>query len=259
MTLEAKAMDDGLRLRDGEDRLQEAPACRRPKPILIVLHQPKSTPAQVGHILKRHGHALDVRKPRFGDPLPETLAEHDGAVVFGGPMCANDNLDYLIRETQWIEVALRENKPFLGICLGAQMLANHLGARVYRDPYARAEIGYHNVNVHAPPVDSVRWPNRVYQWHRDGFDLPAGASLLASADGPYPNQAFQFGTAVAMQFHPEITYAQVNRWSNNHLRLMLPGAQPRSQQLAEHLKSGLVVQHWLDAYLRGWVAMGVEH
>ena len=232
---------------------------RSKKPILIILHQEHSTPAQVGHTLRRQGHALDIRKPRFGDELPETLEEHDGAVIFGGPQCANDQLSFLLRETDWIRVPLRENKPFLGICLGAQMLANHLGARVFRDPYARAEIGYYSVESHVAPINGVEWPGHFYQWHRDGFDLPAGAELMVSApaDGPYPNQAFQYGTAVAMQFHPEISYAQVNRWSNNSLRLKLPGAKPRSQQLADHLVHGPNVRRWLDAYLRSWVAMGV--
>ncbi len=230
---------------------------RSPKPILVVLHQERSTPSHVGHTLRQHGHRLDIRKPRFGDPLPETLAGHDGAVIFGGPMCANDTNDFICRETDWIGVALKENKPFLGICLGAQMLANFLGARVFRDPYARAEIGYHDIKPHAPPANGVNWPSKVYQWHRDGFDLPAGAELLASADGPYPNQAFQLGSAVAMQFHPEISFVQVNRWSANSAhRMKLPGAQQRPLQLNDHHVHAPIVRDWLDAYLRDWVAIG---
>ena len=80
----------------------------------------------------RHGHPLDIRKPRFGDPLPETLDQHDGAVIFGGPMSANDRTDYILRETRWIEVALARKQALSGYLPGcAQMLANHLGARVF--------------------------------------------------------------------------------------------------------------------------------
>ena len=259
MTLEAKATDQSAGPTTPGPTEPTEPARRSKKPILIILHQEHSTPAQVGHTLRRQGHELDIRKPRFGDELPETLANHDGAVIFGGPQCANDPLEFLMRETDWISVPLKEGKPFLGICLGAQMLANHLGARVFRDPYARAEIGYYGVEAHSASINGVEWPTHFYQWHRDGFDLPAGAELLVSAlpDGPYPNQAFQYGTAVAMQFHPEITYAQVNRWSDNSIRLKLPGARPRPEQLANHLIHGPKVRRWLDAYLRSWVAMGV--
>src|SRR5690348_11741130 len=100
------------------------------RPILIVLHQEHSTPGRVGLRLQARGHALDIRRPRFGDPLPDTLAEHAGAVVFGGPMSANDDEAYLHRETDWMEVPLAESAPLLGVCLGAQLLARHLGAAV---------------------------------------------------------------------------------------------------------------------------------
>jgi GMP synthase (glutamine-hydrolysing) len=98
-------------------------------PVLIVLHQETSTPGRVGNVLRALGHRLDVRRPRFGDPLPETLDGHAGAVIFGGPMSVNDPDDFIRREIDWIAVPLREQRPFLGICLGAQMLAVQLRAR----------------------------------------------------------------------------------------------------------------------------------
>ncbi len=114
-------------------------------PVLIVLHQESSTPGRVGNALRALGHPLDIRRPRFGDALPETLDEHAGAVIFGGPMSANDGDDYVRREIDWIEVPLREQRPFLGICLGAQMLAKQLGASVAPHPQGRAEIGYYPI------------------------------------------------------------------------------------------------------------------
>jgi hypothetical protein len=92
-------------------------------PVLIVLHQETSTPGRVGNVLRTLGYPLDIRRPRFGDPLPETLEGHAGAVIFGGPMSANDSDDFVRREIDWIAVPLREQRPLLGICLGAQMLA----------------------------------------------------------------------------------------------------------------------------------------
>ena len=147
------------------------------KPILIVLHQEHSTPGRVGHALLRRGFPLDLRRPRYGDPLPETMDDHSGAVIFGGPMSANDTEDYLRREIDWIAVPLKEGKPFLGICLGAQMLVRQLGGSVSGHPEGHAEIGYYPIR----PTEHGRalvdpWPEQVYQWHREGFDLPRGAA-----------------------------------------------------------------------------------
>src|SRR5665647_3200618 len=107
-------------------------------PVLIVLHQETSSPGRVGNALRALGHPLDIRRPRFGDCLPETLDDHAGAVIFGGPMSANDPDDFVRREIDWIAVPLREQRPFLGICLGAQMLAMQLGAT--RAPSCMASI-----------------------------------------------------------------------------------------------------------------------
>ncbi|MBS0529752.1 MAG: glutamine amidotransferase, partial [Proteobacteria bacterium] len=114
-------------------------------PVLIVLHQETSTPGRVGNALRAMGHSLDIRRPRFGDPLPRTLDNHAGAIMFGGPMSANDPDQYLRKEIGWIAVPLRERRPFLGICLGAQMLAMHLGARVAPHPQGRVQIGYYPI------------------------------------------------------------------------------------------------------------------
>jgi GMP synthase (glutamine-hydrolysing) len=95
-----------------------SPAASR-LPVLIVLHQETSTPGRVGNALRALGYPLDVRRPRFGDPLPATLDDHAGAVIFGGPMSANDPDDFVRREIDWISVPLREQRPFVGKCHGA--------------------------------------------------------------------------------------------------------------------------------------------
>ena len=115
------------------------------RPVLIILHQETSTPGRVGNALRALGYPLDIRRPRFGDPLPETLDRHAGAVIFGGPMSANDSDNYVRREIDWIEIPLREQRPFLGICLGAQMLAKQLGAQVAPHHEGRVEVGYYPI------------------------------------------------------------------------------------------------------------------
>lgn len=225
------------------------------QPVLIVLHQEHSNPGHIGQWFVRNGHGLDIRRPRFGDPLPETLAQHCGAVIFGGPMSANDPDDWIKTETDWIGVALKEKKPFFGVCLGAQMLARHLGARVWLHPESLIEVGYFAIEPTAGCRRLADWPGHFYEWHKEGFDLPAGATALASREGPFPNQAYSYGpAALAVQFHPEITYAQVHRWTgHNPARLTQPGAQPREQHIDGHITYAPAVHHWLDQMLNRWL------
>jgi GMP synthase (glutamine-hydrolysing) len=230
-----------------------------PKPVLVVLHQEHSTPGRVGRLLASRGHSLDIRRPCLGDPLPETLARHAGAVVFGGPMSANDDHHAFIKaETEWVGVALREGKPFLGLCLGAQMLARHLGARVYPHPDGRAEIGYFPL-LPTPEGEAladavgVPWPPYVYHWHREGFDAPPGTETLATGDD-FPVQAIRTGRAYGLQFHPEVTYAMVCRWTvRGAERLALPGAQDRARQIEGRLIHDPQVSSWLDAFIDHWL------
>lgn len=239
----------------GEDARRKVP---KPRPVLIVLHQAHSNPGHIGQTLRAHGHELDVRRPRFGDPLPETMAEHDGAVIFGGPMSANDPDAFVKTETDWIGVALKEKAPFLGVCLGAQMMANHLGGTVALHPEAHVEIGYHDVQPIKSVYDEGDWPTRVFQWHKEGFTVPSGGDLVTLGGEAFPNQAFRYGeTAVGIQFHPEITYAMVSRWSgHNPHKLDQVGAQPRAHQMNEHIAHHPTVRDWLDRFLRGWVMEG---
>lgn len=234
-------------------RFQPDAGGNRPK-VLIVLHQETSSPGRVGQELVKRGFALDIRKPRFGDKLPRTMANHAGAVIFGGPMSANDPDGFVQKEIDWIEVPLKEEKPFLGICLGAQMMVKHLGGEVAGRGDQLVEIGYYPLK----PTDRGRslmdWPAKVYQWHREGFDLPRGADLLAS--GPtYPNQAIRYGPAAyGIQFHPELTHQMMVRWTTRGApRMELPGAQDRRDHFAGRFVYDPSVRRWLDRFLDLWI------
>jgi GMP synthase (glutamine-hydrolysing) len=224
-------------------------------PVLIVLHQETSTPGRVGNALRALGHRLDIRRPRFGDALPETLDDHAGAVFFGGPMSANDSDDYIRREIDWIGVPLREQRPFLGICLGAQMLARHLGARVAPHPQGATQIGYYPIRpTAAGNAVCPDWPDQVYHWHREGFELPASAELLAEGDD-FPNQAFQFGHAFGFQFHPDVTYAMMHCWTaRGYDHVGSPGARARHQHFADRAVYDVAERAWLKSFLDGWLA-----
>jgi len=236
---------------------REAPPPTK-KPVCIVLHQEQSNPGHVGQWFRRNGHALDIRKPRYGDPLPETLEHHCGAVVFGGPMSANDKDEFICRETEWIGVALKEEKPFLGICLGAQMLTNHLGGRVGFHADELVEVGYYPLVTTPDGLPFGPFPEHVYQWHREGCELASGARLLATSTGAYPVQAFGYGAAVGVQFHPEITCAQVHRWTGySSSRLAMKGARERHEHIEGHLHHGPKVHAWLDRFLGRWASAEV--
>ena len=227
-------------------------------PILIVLHQEHSTPGRVGHVLKNLGFTLDICRPPMGDALPPTLAGHAGAVVFGGPMSANDEHEYIKREIDWIAVPLAERKPFLGICLGAQMLVRQLGGTVCYHPEGQVEVGYYPIR----PTEAGRamcdpWPEFVYQWHREGFDLPHGAELLAEGDA-FKAQAFRAGPcAYGIQFHPEVTHAMMCRWTTRgHERMTLPGAKSRVEHFRDRPAYDWAIRDWLQRFLDHWIAKG---
>lgn len=216
-------------------------------PVLIVLHQERSSAGRVGQMLEEKGFPLDIRRPVLGEPLPQTLEAHSGAVVFGGPMSANDPDAFVRTETDWLAVPLKEKKPFLGICLGAQMLVRHLGGKVEADKDGRVEIGWYPINPTEHGRLLMRWPQMVYHFHREGFDLPHGCQLLAEGD-VYRNQAFRYGEqAWGLQFHAELTRAMMQRWVvHGAHRFIMPNA----QQGREHLEGRMI----FDAPLRAWLS-----
>ncbi len=222
-----------------------------PRPVLVVLHQETSTPGRVGQVLEAAGVALDVRRPVLGERLPQTLEAHRGAILFGGPPSANDPDPHLRQEIDWLNVPLRENRPFLGICLGAQMLSKHLGGTVAPHAEGLVEVGYYPLRVTPEGRDLMgSWPPMVYQWHREGFTLPAGATLLATGER-FPNQAMRYGdNAYGIQFHAELTLAMMHRWTTRgHARLSLPGAQSRREHFTGRAIFDAPVKQWLGDFL----------
>src|SRR5262249_39267540 len=225
-----------------------------PLPILFVLHQEHSTPGRVAQILRSRCHTFDIRRPGFGGPLRETLVHHAGAVIFGGPMSANDEEEFVRGEIDWLKVPLREEKPFLGICLGAQFLARHLGSAVYCHRDGQVEVGYYPVRpTSAGRALCAAWPEQVYEWHREGFDLPHGAQLLAEGDGSRV-QMFRGGRAAyAVQFPPEVTHAMMCRWTTRGAaRMELPGARPRMAHFEGRAAYDFAIRVWLAAFLEQW-------
>jgi GMP synthase (glutamine-hydrolysing) len=227
---------------------------RMARRVLIVVHQEHSTPGRVGELLAVRGCALERRCPNRGDPLPEDLSAYAAAIVFGGPQSANDDhVTGIKAELDWLErVAMPSGRPVLGICLGAQLIARALGARVGRHPDGLVEIGWHPVHPTAAGAPYFEGPTLFYQWHRETFDIPAGAVHLARNEA-FHAQAFRYdGQVYGVEFHPEMTLAMIERWTASEegsQMLSLRGAQPRAAQLDAYARCGLATDRWLGRFL----------
>lgn len=221
--------------------------------VLIIVHQEHSTPGRVGELLEERGCILDRRCPNLGDPLPDPqLHEHAAAIVFGGPMSANDDLPGIRAEIAWLERAVEAGRPLVGICLGAQMIAKALGGRVGPHPDGLVEIGYYDV---LPTPDGLEWlpePTTFYQWHSETFTLPPGAVQLARSPA-FEQQAFRYGEHVyGLEFHPEMTRAMVERWTtspNGAPKLSLPGARSREAHLEGYESHASRSDAWLARFI----------
>jgi len=150
-----------------------------------------------------------------GEVLP-SLDRYQGLIVMGGTMNAldDDHFPYLPQVVQILRGAFQRGLPTLGVCLGGQLLARTLGARVYRKD--RPEVGYYPVGLteagRADPLfQNLRSQPITFQWHEDAFELPAGATVLA--DSPRDSlQAFRMGASVGLQFHPEVSLETLAIW-----------------------------------------------
>jgi len=185
--------------------------------VLVFQHDPFEELGFFAEILEKQG--ADYRVVRlFHGEMPTEEWEHVRAlIILGGPMNVDeeDNFPFLRWEKRIIRAAIDEAVPMLGVCLGAQLIAATLGTPVFHGPVK--EIGWSPISItpHGQ-VDSLLGylpeSATVFQWHGDGFDLPAGAIRLASS-ADYSTQAFRVGkTIYGLQFHLEVTPRMIERW-----------------------------------------------
>jgi GMP synthase (glutamine-hydrolysing) len=192
------------------------------KRVRVLRHAADEALGNLAVTLPACGVTLDVVDCFAGDWPHVERAGFDparvaGLVVMGGPMNVDqtDRFPYLATEVQWLRAAVRAELPTLGICLGAQLLAKALGARV--SPNRVKEIGWYEIDLEPEALlDGLLAGSRpreiVFQWHGDTFDLPCGAVRLARGK-TCENQAFRYGpSAYGVQFHPEMTAEMVDTW-----------------------------------------------
>ena len=185
--------------------------------ILVLQHIACEPPGAFEDVMVAQGADLHRVELDEGEPLPG-LDGFDAIVAMGGPMSVNDEAEHpwLVEEKALIRTAVERGVPFWGSCLGVQLLAASLGARVYAGP--APEVGVLPVELTPEAADDPVFaglPQTVatLQWHGDTFDLPVGAVLLATSPA-YRHQAFRVGpSAYGVQFHIEVTPSMGEEWA----------------------------------------------
>jgi GMP synthase-like glutamine amidotransferase len=184
--------------------------------MLVLQHVDCEPPAEYEDVLIERGIGVERVLLADGGALPDWRG-FAGIIVMGGPMGAYDTSEFawLEPELALIRDAVGAGRPLWGVCLGAQLLACALGARVWPGP--RPEVGVCQVDLtpqarQDPVFGGVTGPFPALQWHADTFGLPNGAVLLASS-AQYPHQAFRAGRAYGVQFHIEVPASLASQWT----------------------------------------------
>ncbi|NOZ76905.1 MAG: type 1 glutamine amidotransferase [Euryarchaeota archaeon] len=186
--------------------------------ILVLQHEACEPLGIFEDVLK--GRGVPYRYCRlFKEEPPEDMDGYTGLVILGGPMNVyqEDEYPFLLEEDNLILEAVQREIPTLGICLGAQLIAKALGARVYKGK--KKQIGWYPLRMTGragedPLFSGFPGELKVFQWHGDTFELPDGATLLARDD--LYHQAFRYGKAYALQFHLEITKEMIEDWISQY-------------------------------------------
>ncbi len=184
--------------------------------VLVLQHIACEPPGVFEDVLLERGATMHRVELDEGEALPDWRG-YDCLIAMGGPMSVNDEAEHpwLVGEKRLLAEAVRAGTPAWGVCLGVQLLAASLGARVYQGP--EPEVGLLPVEItpegRADPVFASAPDDMItLQWHGDTFDLPDGAVRLAGSPA-YPNQAFRFAAAYGVQFHLEVTPTMAREWA----------------------------------------------
>lgn len=192
------------------------------KQALAIRHVAFEDAGSFAAVLEQRGYTLRYLEAGYDDLSGLDARAADLVLILGGPIGAyeEDSYPFLRDELDFIARRLAAQQPIVGICLGAQLMARALGAPVFPGRNGK-EIGWAPLQLTAAGQASALRHlaaelTPVLHWHGDTFDIPAGAERLAGSS-QYPNQAFAIGNhALALQFHPEVTAAGLERWFIGH-------------------------------------------
>lgn len=211
--------------------------------------------------LQRAGYHIEYLEAGYHDLKKLDPFGMDLLVSLGGPIGAYEEKEYpfLVQELSLLERRMQRDLPTLGICLGAQLMARALGAKVYPGP--QKEIGWKSINLTpAGKNSSLKFLTPeltpVFHWHGDTFDLPQGATLLASTE-ICPHQAFRWGkNALALQFHLEILVEKLERWLIGHAVELSSQPQLIARLRQDSEKWGTKLQDLASRCLEEWLRAG---
>ncbi|MEZ5812113.1 MAG: glutamine amidotransferase [Rhizobiaceae bacterium] len=222
--------------------------------VLVIQHHPDPVDDRVSTFLTSAGFRTDLRRPFAGEALDEPDETLAGTVILGGAHFAGESGRYpfLRDEYRWIDACLKADVPMLGICLGAQQIAHHLGAPVGAPESGLCEFGYYQVEPTGAAGGFLDRPRWFTQAHFHAFGLPAGAEHLARSD-MFENQAFRLGERVyGLQFHPEVTVEGFRRWRDSDWAFHdKPGAQTPDEQTRLMMLHDEAQAKWFYAFLGG--------
>lgn len=191
--------------------------------ILYIKHIDIEGPETIAPFFEKHGYATKVLELYNGDIFPQRFEDIDAVVCLGGPMNVyeEDKYPFLKDENIFIQRVLENKIPFLGICLGSQLLAKAAGGKVTRSPVE--EIGWRTVQLTDEGRNDALLKNLpaelvVYQWHGDTFSIPQNGICLVNGSD-CPSQALRVGpSAYGFQFHIEITDKSIREWSDEYFK-----------------------------------------
>lgn len=227
----------------------------KPESVTIIRHHANAVELadNATDFLVKHGISYRFVNPYAGEKL-DAAEGVTATIVLGGGQNVTElaKHNYLHDELNWIEYCLKQELPLVGICLGAQLMAHALGARVSAREPAQCEFGLYEVRPTADAGDWLAKPQHFMQAHFQEFELPHNAVRLAASEA-FPQQAFRYGkSAYAMQFHPEVNQAILNDWHADtwsDQMVSTPGAQSFATQqtlASQHLSAQAA---WFDGFL----------
>ena len=206
-----------------------------PKTVLVLQNHPFDPMGNLEPVLHDHGFAITVLQLPQDQALLAAQDPPDLLIVLGGSPGAyeTDKYPFLQKELDLLQARLQKKRPSLGICLGAQLIARALGARVYAGPVT--ELGWYQLQatpegLRSPLAPLLQADSQVYQSHGDHYDAPPGATILAKT-AAYAYQSFSVGSyAMATQFHPEVTPRMMTQWE---WFVKLPNSPAGNQKILE--------------------------
>jgi GMP synthase (glutamine-hydrolysing) len=215
--------------------------------ITIWQHGDDEAAGEIGDYLTRIQEPFETIRLFETRTVPKDLPSH--LIILGGKMSVNDtrNFPFFSKEQHIIREMVATGRPVLGICLGAQMIAASFGEQVYPSTPERGWCRITGCN----PEWRVAFPEEftVFHWHDETFNLPKGATFIARGD-TVKNQIFKMGSAVGVQFHPEVTRQIISRWSGS---LQKEEQNIIRSETDNHLDQGRKrCRDLVDAFMRGW-------